>query len=232
MDLRDEILTLMKTPTDRDKQHLVGASNLSNPCTRCLGEQMLHSGGSEPGKFWMGAWTGTAMHASLEALCPPEWLPERRVVLGEIPGYGVLRSTLDLYVPERATVGDYKSTTRDKLVYIKRAVQDPEDQFEVTKVTEARYKVSTYLNQTMLYGRAMQDEGFEVHKVALIFLCRDGTGDQDVWVHEEDYDRARADKVWTRAVNLWNALQEGRDPATLSSHPMCYHCNSVRDWSK
>jgi len=187
----------------------------------------------------MGAWTGTAMHNRMEDEVTQHradqgWLSEQRLVLGEIPGYGTVKSTTDLYLPDNGgTVGDFKSTTRDKLAHIRRALEEPEDPLEITKVTEARVKVSGYLNQVMLYGRGVRDTlHLPVAKVALIFLCRDGVSDKDVWVFETDYDENRANKVWDRAVRLWEWLQAGNDPRQLNSHPQCYYCNNVRNWSE
>lgn len=234
LDLTREILDLMKIRTERDLQVKVGASNISTPCTRCLADDLLGVR-EEDQPYWLGAWEGTAVHERIEKLVNkhrPTWLSEQRLTLGFVPGYGEVKSTTDLYLPPWALVGDIKTTTRDKLVFIKRAVYDQPDEFEVTKVTEARFKVSQYLNQLFLYGMGMLNAGYPVEKVALIFVCRDGVSDKDVWTHTIDYDPEQAQKVWDRLLELWEWLQGGGDPSLLPSHDMCYFCNNRRDWSK
>ena len=59
-------LDLLKSPSERDQQRKVGASQISNPCDYCLG-RALKGGPSEPNKWWLGARIGTAIHNALEA---------------------------------------------------------------------------------------------------------------------------------------------------------------------
>lgn len=234
-DARAYALSLLKEPTDRDKQVKIGASNMSSLCTRCLGDDMLVGQESEvyESPFWLGAVIGTAVHLLLEerGKSDPDTLTESKLVIGTIPGYGEVKSTMDVYHAPSHGVLDWKTTTREKLVFIKRAFKEPYDEHEVTKLTEARFKVNGYLNQGMLYGKGALLAGLPVENVSLVFVCRDGQGDKDVWAKTVPFDPEHAEKVWNRAVNLWNALQDGRELATLPSHPMCWFCNTQRDWS-
>lgn len=125
----------------------------------------------------------------------------------------------------------HNTTTKEKLVFIKRALLDEPDEFEVSKVTDARFKVSGYINQALSYGRGMVLAGYDVKNVVLIFVCRDGSGDKDVWSYTIPYDQEQADKVWLRLERLWAWLQEGNDPRKLPSHDNCYYCCTQRDYT-
>lgn len=225
-------LQLLREPTARDKQSKIGASNLSTLCTRCLADDLLGVK-REQSQWWLGAVIGTAIHALLEerGRLDPDVLTEYKLTLGELPGYGVIKSTMDLYHKPSATVVDYKTSDKEKLGFIKRALLDEPDEFEVSKVTDARFKVAGYMNQAMSYGRGMVLAGFDVRQVSLIFVCRDGSGDKDIWSHTVPYDVEQADKVWLRLEKLWAWLQEGYDPRKLPSHANCYYCNTQRDWA-
>lgn len=217
---------LLSRPTARDKQVVVGASNLSNPCARCLAEDMVATGEQQQGPYWLGAVIGTAVHNLLDARNEdPDCLPEQKVTLGTIPGYGVVRSTSDLFHIPSGKVVDYKTTTREKLGFIKRAIADEPYPLEVTKVAEARYKVGGYINQTMLYGLGMENAGYTVNRVGLVFICRDGLLDKDIWGWDTEYSRDRALAIWNRGVKLWAWLAEGHKPTELAGNSLCYRCS-------
>ena len=226
------IRDLLKAPSDRDRQVVVGASNLSNPCARCLANDMIATGPSGSGRYWLGAVIGTAIHSHIEervnALGEDRYIPESKVVLGEIDGYGVVKSTSDLFDVLSGTVVDAKTTTRDKLKFIKRALEDPPHELEPTLVAEARHKVNGYIYQLLLYGKGQVNAGRTVKRVALVFICRDGKGDEDIWSWSMDYDPEEAERVWDRGVRLWAWLQDGNDPATLPSALHCWTCNQAK----
>lgn len=234
--LSEFLFDVFKTPTDRDKQRLVGASNISQLCNRCLADDMLQVR-REPSDFWAGAVIGTAVHDYAERRVNehpyltekyPTVETEFRMTLGEIPGYGVVKSTSDLYFPEIKCVGDYKTTTKAKLKFIKKACERPQSEFEEAKVTEARYKIAGYANQAHLYGWGYQQAGYPVERVSLLFVCRDAGTDADFFIWDAPYDGERALKVWDRAVRLWEWLQS-HDADGLDSHPLCWYCNNIRD---
>src|SRR5665647_828476 len=110
------MLDLLREPTDRDKQVSIGASNASNPCTRCLADDLLGIPQQQSGAF-MGAVIGTAIHNLLEKRVEKmhsEWMPEQRVSIGYLEGYGEVKSTTDLYIPSEQLAHDHKSTTKVK----------------------------------------------------------------------------------------------------------------------
>lgn len=220
------IRDLMSVPTARDKQVKVGASNLGNPCTRCLADDLMaEAGGPVKSPFWLASWIGTAIHERLAVTMPNHWLKEHHMTLFEIDGYGEIESTTDLYLPELTLGLDYKSTTRNKLKYYKRVLEQGD---ESESLLPARYTLERYLNQIALYGMGVEDEGREVSDVGLFFVCRDGTGDNDVWWWDQPYDRGRAVSVAERSAKLWAWLQDGNDPDVLTKAPGCWYCLNVR----
>lgn len=237
----DFIRGILRSPTQRDKQVRVGASNLSNGCARCLAEDLLNTSSDESSPYWLGAVVGTAIHALVEDrghnedvlrsldVEPGQWLPEFRVTLGTIPGYGVVKSTTDGFHISSGTVVDLKTSTREKLTFIKRAILDPPSDYEVTKVAEARFKVANYFRQTQLYGLGVENAGYEPHACALVFICRDGKMDRDIWTHTIPYDREEALRVFNRGARLWAYLQDGHTPEELASAEYCYRCNRRGD---
>lgn len=214
-------LEVLKKPSQRDKQVKVGASNISNPCDRCLADDLIGVERKQ-GPYWLGARIGTAIHRALEEDAPDNVQTELRVTLGEIPGYGTVESTLDLYEPDTKTVRDHKTTTRDKLKRIKRAL-DGGNADEGTV-----FKVVTYITQAMLYGWALKKTGAEVERVGLEFICRDGTGDNDIFSWETDYDEETAVEAWERAVEIYAKVGAGEDLNQFEWHPSCYYCSVLR----
>ena len=230
-DTRQMMLDLFREPTERDKQVSIGASNASNPCTRCLADDLLGIPQQQSGAF-MGAVIGTAIHNLLEKRVEKmhsEWMPEQRVSIGYLEGYGEVKSTTDLYIPSEQLAHDHKSTTKVKLVQIKEALTTEATEYDTSKVAEARFKTQWYLAQLHLYGLGIERAGHVVQWLSLGFVCRDAVGASDVWAHVVPYDREHADRVWGRLERLWSALQGGLDPTGLTSHPNCWYCQNVRD---
>ena len=65
VDPEQYVKDILLRKTDRDRQRKVGASNMSNACSRCLADDLLGiPQGSSP--YNMGAIVGTAIHEYLE----------------------------------------------------------------------------------------------------------------------------------------------------------------------
>lgn len=119
--LTDMAVRVFAQRTERDNQVKIGASNMSNPCNKCLAEDLLGIE-REPTFAWMGAVIGTAIHGMAEErLTTDEELRElfhnpdveQKLVLGEIEGYGEVKSTTDLYIPEMSICWDWKGLALD-----------------------------------------------------------------------------------------------------------------------
>ena len=122
----------------------------------------------------------------------------------------------------------HNTTTRDKLKTIKLAIRDEPNEYESTKVRDARAKVSAYQRQVWLYGLGWEQAGYTVNGCVVWFVCRDGQGAQDIWPWRFPYSRERAEGTLDRAKRLWEYLQDGNTPDSLNSHPSCWACNVNR----
>lgn len=201
----------------RDKQRKVGPSNLSNPCTKCLANDLL--GVPQPESIYnMGAKIGTAIHGWLEELIKehqPTWEPEQKVTLGTLGTYGRVSGSLDLYVPEDKMIVDFKTTTRVKMQGLLNEFQED----------TPSGKVQAYIAQTHLYGLGAENAGKDVDRITIVFIPRDSVTYDDIRTRSVPYDREYALHVWERALALWTWLdEENGDPETLETDPHCYYC--------
>lgn len=215
------ILDLLKSPSERDQQRKVGASQISNPCDYCLANA-LNGGPSTPNRWWLGARIGTAIHETLEKeqykhIDRPKSYHykalkdariEERIVLGTIPGYGTVGSKPDLALVAHNHLIDHKTTTKIKL-----------KGYKLNGVPTA------YIYQTQLYAWGLNKAGVKIDRISLNFICRDGTTDDDVWVTSFDYDEELALRAWNRLEAIWNYLQEGGKVSNLESDPDCFQCS-------
>lgn len=243
LELTMMVVDLFAQKTERDKQRTIGASNASNPCNKCLAEDMIQIE-QEPTWAWLPAVIGTAIHELAEfRLNEPGPLrelfgspmTEKKMVIGSVPGYGDVKSTSDLYIPERKLVLDYKSTSRAKLkqyVEVDAAdmVIDPDlySQSKYDTLMEHMFTMRKYLNQLHLYGLGMVRMGYEVEEVAMGFICRDGMSGDDIKVFKYRYDPDLAEKVWNRIGILWGYLESGKTPDDFDGNPYCWYCQNKR----
>lgn len=214
-------LDLLKSPSERDQQRKVGASNISNPCDYCLA-LALHGGPSTPNRWWLGARIGTAIHAALESEAekhidrPRSYhydalegaLIEQKITLGYIEGYGYINSKPDLALVKHEHLIDHKTSTKIKI-----------KGYKLNGVPTA------YIYQTQLYAWGLNQAGIQIDRISLNFIARDGTTDDDIWVTSFDYDEELALRAWNRLEGIWNYLQEGGKVADLPSHDDCFSCN-------
>jgi len=215
------IIDLLKSPSERDQQRKVGASQISNPCDYCLG-RALTGGPSVPNRWWLGARIGTAIHNALEAeeekhIDRPKSYHfsaladakiEEKIVLGTVSGYGTVSSKPDLALVAENHLIDHKTTTKDKL---------------------KKYKLfgvpTAYVYQTQLYAWGLNKQGVKIERISLNFICRDGSTDDDIWVYSFDYDESAAVKAWTRLESIWEFLQGDGEVSDLESHEDCFQCS-------
>ena len=221
------VLDMLKRESARDKQRMVGASNIGNPCDYCLAHAVAGTGGGKSNPFWLGARIGTAIHAALEEQAelhidtPLEHKfnalrgakIEQKIVLGTIPGYGTIKSKPDLVLVEHNHLLDYKGSTKAKM-----------QKMRATNTVPIQYEY-----QQQLYAWGLNREGIQVDRISLVFIARDGSGDGDVWVHSFDYDEDKAVKAWERLEGIVAYIHEfgveGID--NLDSHPDCWYCSNI-----
>jgi hypothetical protein len=238
VDARQWTIDLLKTPSARDKQKTIGPSAIGDPCSYCVAEHLIrsqntHDEDPKPGRYWLGARIGTAIHKAMEeetiALGDPDIVPERKITVGELPGYGIIDGSGDTTFVLDEQIVDYKTTKRDKLRLIKLAFTTEKDDLDTDSLMEIRHKVQGYIGQIMLYGKGLNAMGTPISLCTFVFICRDGTGDSDIWAVDLTYDPVYAEKVWSRLEAIWSAVQGGRELKTFPKHEWCYACNHRRE---
>lgn len=228
LQVRDLALSLLTMESNRDKQKKVGASQISDPCTYHLATSLVNSS-EQRSKYWLGAKIGTAVHMLLEDAIEnadtnliPEVagaIVEQKIVLGELPDYGVISSKPDLVLPGQKHLIDWKTSSRKKSAKLQKYVDGitPND-------AESEYTMMKYTAQTQLYAWGMNRSGVEVESVSLVFVNRDGTMESDVWSHTFAYDESFATSLWSRLEALWSAIQSGADLKDFDRHSECFRC--------
>jgi len=221
----DLTLGLFKQESDRDKQRKVGASQISDPCTRHLAKALLMEAEPEQ-KYWLGGKIGTAVHGFLESAIDrssdsivSDAIVERKITLGEVSGYGVVSSKPDLVLPNSNHLVDWKTSSRPKV----KKLRDLVDGVKHDKGSE--YTLKKYIGQTQLYGWGLNNAGIKVDGISLVFINREGTYENDIWVHTYEYDESIAVALWNRLIRLWDELKSGAHPDNYQPNPECYKCS-------
>lgn len=223
--IKDLTVGLFLQESERDKQHKVGASQISDPCTRHLAHALVGTE-SAPQKYWMGGKIGTSIHAFLESAIAnssessfADAVVEHKIVLGDVDGYGVVSSKPDLVLPSHNLLVDWKTSSRAKVKKIQNYIDGIKDD------AASAYTVQKYLGQANLYAWGLNKAGTKIDDIALVFINRDGTYENDIYVLPTKYDEPFAVGLWERLVNLWKQLEEGAHPNDFTGHPECYKCS-------
>lgn len=222
-EVKQLILDLLKNPGERDKQTLIGASEIGNPCEYCLANRLKQTP-RKSSKYWLGTKIGTAIHRELEheeikhIEVPQNYRfaalkgarIEESITLGNIAGYGIIKSKPDLVLVGSRHLIDHKTSTKNKV---------------------AHYKLDgvprQYVIQQNLYAWGLNQAGIGIDRISLSFVNREGLTDDDIWIHSFDYDEQVALDAWRRLELVWSWLQAGGDVEELESDPDCYYCNVV-----
>ncbi len=210
--------------SERDKQYKVGASNISNPCTKHLAHDLLGKPEGEQ-KYWMGAKIGTAIHGFLESAIDSSSddflsgaIVEKKIHLGTLVGYGDISSKPDLVMPKLHHLVDWKTSTRAKV----KKLQNLVDGIKYDAASE--FTLKKYIGQAMLYAWGLNKSGTRIDAITLVFINRDGTNENDIWTYTIDYDESMAVALWTRLENLWAELQDGTHPDNYAGTEHCFKC--------
>lgn len=223
--IKDLTIGLFLQESERDKQHKVGASQISDPCTRHLAHALVGTE-SAPQKYWMGGKIGTSIHAFLESAIAnssessfSDAIVEHKIVLGNVDGYGVVSSKPDLVLPSHNLLVDWKTSSRAKVKKIQNYIDGIKDD------AASAYTVQKYLGQANLYAWGLNKSGIMIEDIALVFINRDGTYENDIYVLPTKYDEPFALALWIRLENLWAELDAGAHPNDYQGHPECYKCS-------
>lgn len=223
--IKELTVGLFLQESERDKQRKVGASQISDPCTRHLAHALVGTEQSAQ-KYWLGGKIGTSIHAFLESAIATSSEPtfsdaivEHKIVLGDVDGYGVVSSKPDLVLPSHNLLVDWKTTSRVKI----KKIQNHVDGLKQDAASE--YTLSKYLGQANLYAWGLNKSGTKIDDIALVFINRDGTYENDIYVLPVPYDEDFAVALWDRLVSIWQGLQAGAHPNEYEAHPECYKCS-------
>ena len=191
--LRSDIVQRITTHAanrPRALQTEVGCSALGTLCDRKLGYMLLGTQKIRTGDNtgWMAS-IGTAVHAWLETIFADtdEYMSEVPVVVNygkiQIPG------TVDLYSKQHKTVIDFKVVGESTLA-----------------AARAGRISRQYSVQVQLYGLGLQQAGYRVEKVAIMFLPRNRElADAVLW--ETPYDTGLAKLAIDRYRNISYAIK-------------------------
>ena len=149
----------------------------------------------------LAAIMGTFIHAGIaEAIKREDPFGDNFMIEQEFAIEG-LRGHIDLYIKDRKQVVDWKTTKAKSLRYF------PSEQQRM---------------QVQMYGYLLKQNGYEVEKVSLVAIARDG-GFNDVREHTEDYDpeMAQAGLKWIEEIK--QAAEKNEVPAPEKD---VYFCRS------
>jgi len=229
--IREMALGLFKQESARDKQKKIGASDFSDPCEYHLAKKLMGHP-QEEFKYYLGAKIGTATHEFLEKRIEtvdldeyPEFasaVVEETILLGELDGYGTIKSKPDLVLVDGKHLVDWKTSKRDKSKQLQDVVHGLAKDTKVAR--EASYSLKKYYAQAQIYAWGLNKAGTEIDACSLVFINRDGTYDPDVWTWTFAYDENFALTMWARLERIWSELQSGKDVEEFEREPECFNC--------
>lgn len=235
----DRARRLLIARSERDKQRRVGPSGLGKCCDLCLAEDLL--GIKRPGendKTPIAPLLGTAFHLLCEKRShdmerEAEVLVEQPVHVGDVGGYGSIKGTLDRFDIEAGEVMDWKLVSMKKMQTFTRLHRKAmRDGFDVVTADFGAAQFLQYYIQLCLYGKGMEDLGYEVNKVVLLLLPRDATihvVESELTALSMPYDRDLAIYALGRAGLIYKKARECDDLITaLDSAPECFYCSKYR----
>jgi hypothetical protein len=230
--IREMALGLFKQESTRDKQKNVGASDISDPCEHHLAKKLMGYP-QEEFKYYLGAKIGTATHEFLEKRIEtvdldefPEFATakvEETIYLGELDGYGTIKSKPDLVLVDGKHLVDWKTSKRDKSKQLQDVVHGLAKDTKVAK--DAAYSLKRYYAQAQIYAWGLNNGGTEIDACSLVFINRDGTYDPDVWTWTFAYDAEFALSMWSRLERIWAELQSGKQVEEFDKEvEYCFNC--------
>ena len=181
---------------------------------------------------------GTAFHLLCEKRShdmerEAEVLVEQQVHVGDVGGYGPIKGTLDRFDIEAGEVMDWKLVSLKKRDAFKRLYRKSlRDSFDAIVEDYGAAQFLQYYIQLCLYGKGMEDRGYDVGTVTLLLLPRDATihvVESELTALSMPYDRDLAIYALGRAGLIYKKASESDDLITdLDSAPECFYCSKYR----
>lgn len=238
-------LEIVGAPTDRDRQRHVGPSELGEVCERCLADKIRGTYEDKRAGTPLAPLLGTAFHllAQKRLSGSPEGragliLVEKRVDVAMVDGYGPIRGTVDLFDIERREVVDWKVLSKARMAGISAVVHNRLDGSVLMDRDKIIWETAwKYYAQMMLYGYALERDGYEVERASLLMIPRDASTDVLPGAARTlvfQYRRAVAEAVLGRFSELVARVRnEEKEAAGVSSEgyessPGCYRCKRLK----
>lgn len=181
---------------------------------------------------------GTAFHLLCEKRSrdmerEAEVLVEQPVHVGDVGGYGSIKGTLDRFDIEVGEVMDWKLVSlkkRDAFKWLYRKSQ--RDGLDAIVEDYGAAQFLQYYVQLCLYGKGMEDQGYDVNNVTLLLLPRDATihvVESELTALSMPYDRDLAIYALGRAGLIYEKARKSNELiTTLDSAPECFYCSKYR----
>lgn len=182
MDPKELLISVLRekdSKRSRSVQTQVGPSEIGG-CRRKVWYRLNGQPETNDNELKLAAIMGTAIHAAIEdAIGEIDPKGEKYLVETSVE-YEGLKAHVDLFIPETGDVVDWKTSKVKNLSYFPSKQQ--------------RWQVQ-------LYGYLLSKNGYQVNRVSLVAIARDGD-ERDVKVHTEDYDEAVAKEAldWLAGV--------------------------------
>ena len=213
---KEMLFGAISKPSERDRQVRLGPSELGS-CAFCVGYTMARKFYDLPERdgdgFGYAAWLGTAIHHWMETQLelPIGTLRERKVETVEVAGYGVIKGTTDLIVPELGLVCDWKFP--GKYSYDQYALLD----------RMGKHLPNNYRYQAQLYAYGARKQGLPVERCLVFLFPRHTNSLRDTLVFEEQYNEQMVEMVQKRAEAILEDVHDGNLWA-IESDEGCYSC--------
>lgn len=214
-DMVRDLIVSQDAGRPRSQQKTLGPSNLSTPCARKIGYQVLDVPPVTPSTVNLAAWVGTGIHEQMELACAAEnkrakakvWETEIRC---QIPIKPPIQCHVDAYYHPTYTALDWKSVGPSALQKYRRQTPD------------------NYATQIDLYGLALVLSGYRVDTVGICYIPRNGDL-SDIHVTTWPWTGERADAAIKRYEQILAAT--GAGAAVLPLLPTAGDCRFCRWWN-
>lgn len=222
-DFLDMLKSSIAKPKKRDLQVSVGPSLIGTSCYFCLGYEVARKYFDLPRRnesFGYAAWVGTMCHEWLENHLdlPTVQQHEVKVHIFDIEGYGPVKGSCDLVLPDLKRIVDWKfpgEYSYEKLRLAK--AKDP----------EGWRPSNQYRYQQQLYAHGLNQAGIEIETCTIVFFPRHLNNLDAVIAFEEPYTEEMAYLAKARLEAIIEDVLEGR-LGDLPSDPDCFECSSFQ----
>jgi hypothetical protein len=162
-----------------------------------------------------------------------EVLVEQPVHVGDVGGYGKIKGTLDRFDIKAGEVMDWKLVSLKKRDAFERLYRKSQrDGLDAIVSDYGAAQFLQYYIQLCLYGKGMEDQGYDVNSVTLLLLPRDGTVhvvESELTAMSMPYDRDLAIYALGRAGLIYEKARKSNELiTTLDSAPECFYCSKYR----